>query len=503
MMDDSNFETIVVGGGPAGSTAATFIAMQGHRVLLLDEQQQPAYKIGESLLPATVHGICPMLGVSDALKRANFTTKLGGTFLWGTNPEPWTFQFGSSSKMAGSTSTAYQVERMKFDSILLNNARDKGVDVRERHKVIGLVVEDGRVVGIDYRDDRGNTRTSRARYVVDASGYQTSLNRQAGERIYSRFFQNLALFGYYRGGGRLPAPKQGNIFCAAFEHGWFWYIPLSPTLTSVGVVVGKENAPTLAKGWEPAMEEFIRACPAIQKLLANATRVTEGPYGELRVRKDYSYCHTKFWSPGLVLVGDAACFIDPVFSSGVHLATYSALLAARSINTCLKNELDEERCFSEFEVRYRREYAHFYDFLLAFYDKDNNIDSYYWHARKVMNSPETGNQAFIDLVGGVSGSGERLYVDSEEFLRARVGLGSLLFSESKAAATDANSGDPQRVEFYRNLIGEIGQLQLQATLKEQRPMESPLFEGGLVPSVDGLHWAEAPVAVLSSTSDDL
>jgi len=326
--------------------------------------------------------------------------------------------------------------------------------------------------------------------VVDASGYNTALARLAGERVYSKFFQNLALFGYFHNAGRMPAPAQGNIFCAAFEHGWFWFIPLSDKLTSVGAVVGKELSSKLTAGYEPALNEFIQACPPIANLLANATRVTEGPYGELRVRKDYSYCNTKFWKPGLMLIGDSACFIDPVFSSGVHLATYSALLAARSINTCLANGLEEARCCDEFEARYRREYANFYDFLLAFYDMDGDIDSYFWQARKVLNSPEVGNRAFIDLVGGVSGTGESLYADTKEFLSQRHGLGEVLFPQASGDPAAGQSNEKQRSEFYTNLLGEIVQVRSQASLKERRPMEQPLFPGGLVATPDGLHWMD-------------
>ena len=487
---DSHVDVVVVGGGPGGSTAATFIAMQGNRVLLLEKEQLPFYKIGESLLPATIHGICPMLGVSDALNQANFMRKLGGTFRWGKSQEPWNFLFAESAKMAGPTSTAFQVERMKFDSILLENARKKGVDVRERHSVTGVIHENGRVAGVEFTDNLGVSHTVHSRYVVDASGHQSILARYAGERIYSNFFQNIALFGYFSGAGRMPAPHQGNIFCAAFDNGWFWFIPLTPTLTSVGAVIGKEHASLLRQGYEPAMNHFITACPPIQKLLSTAVRVTDGPYGELRVRKDYSYCHTKFWVPGLVLLGDAACFIDPVFSSGVHLATYSGLLAARSINTCLKQDLDEERCFSEFEARYRREFGLFYDFLLAFYDLDQDLDSYFWHARKVTNSSEAVNKAFVELVGGVGGAREQLYSSPEEFIRAREGLGQALFPESGGPATTGNS-EARKTEFYTDLLGEIFQLQAQAKLKERRPPEFALFPDGLVPSVDGLHWREA------------
>jgi FAD-dependent halogenase len=237
-----DFDVIVAGGGPGGSTAATLVALQGYRVLLLEKERLPFYKVGESLLPATVHGICPLLGVSESLKQANFVRKRGGTFRWGKNPEPWTFSFASSSTMAGPTSMAYQVERMKFDQILLDNARAKGVDVQEGCKVTAPVIENDRVVGLRFVDEHGADQVGQAKYVVDASGHQTTLSRFAGERVYSKFFQNVALFGYYQNAGRLPEPNEGNIFCAAFEHGWFWYIPLSSTLTSVGAVVGIEHA---------------------------------------------------------------------------------------------------------------------------------------------------------------------------------------------------------------------------------------------------------------------
>src|SRR4030095_15598415 len=173
--ENEQFDLIVIGGGPAGSTVSTFVAMQNHKVLLLERERFPRYQIGESLLPATVHGICVMLGVSEDLKQANFTRKLGGTFRWGTSPTPWTFTFGSSSMIEGSTAYAYQVERSKFDAILLNNARRNGVDVRERCAFTGPVTENGRITGVEYVDSEGHERIAKARYVADASGHQSRL----------------------------------------------------------------------------------------------------------------------------------------------------------------------------------------------------------------------------------------------------------------------------------------------------------------------------------------
>ncbi|TYB71029.1 tryptophan 7-halogenase [Nonomuraea sp. PA05] len=352
-------DVIVVGGGPSGSTLASLVAMQDHRVLLLEKETFPRYQIGESLLPSTVHGVCRLIGVTDELARAGFTVKRGGTLRWGANPKPWTFLFSVSPKMAGSTSFAYQVERMKFDKILLDRARELGVRVREQCSVTDvLTAPDGRVHGVRYTGPDGAETEVHAKYVVDASGNRSRIhNKVGGTRKYSEFFRSLALFGYFEGGKRLPAPNSGNILSAAFESGWFWYIPLSDTLTSVGAVVARDMAHRIQGDPENALKTLIQECPEVSELLDGATRVTTGEYGQIRVRKDYSYHQTRFWRPGMVLVGDAACFVDPVFSSGVHLATYSALLAARSINSVLAGRIGEQAAFDEFERRYRRGYG--------------------------------------------------------------------------------------------------------------------------------------------------
>ncbi len=402
MDSTETYDVIVVGGGPAGSTVSSFVALRGHSVLLLERERFPRYQIGESLLPATINGVCAMLGVTEELKNANFTYKRGGCYRWGKHPEPWSFTFGPSTIFPGSEAFAYQVERMKFDQILLDNARRKGVEVREEHIVTGVLRERGRIAGVEYVTAAGERGTARARWVVDASGNRTGISNTVGERVYSQFFRNVALFGYYENGKRLPEPNAGNIFAEAFGEGWFWYIPLTPTLTSVGAVVSREHADKLRQAPEGAMAGFIASTEIIKDLLAPARRVTEGPYGQLRIRKDYSYANTRFWAPGAVLVGDAACFIDPIFSSGVHLATYSALLAARAINAVLDEGLPEERCFQEFEQRYRREFGNFYQFLMAFYDMDKDLDTYFWAARKVLNTEESSNDSFIRIVTGTS-----------------------------------------------------------------------------------------------------
>lgn len=480
----SEYDVIVVGGGPAGSTVSTLVAKRGHRVLLLERESFPRYQIGESLLPATVHGVAKLLGVHEDIERAGFTVKHGGTFRWGANPEPWTFDFAVSHRMAGPTSFAYQVERAKFDKILLDNAARNGVDVRERHTVTDVLRdEEGRVTGVRFQDADGSAdgaeHTAYARYVVDSSGNTSRLHTHTGgQRVYSEFFRNLALFGYWHNGARLPKPSDGNILCVAFDAGWFWYIPLTPTLTSVGAVVHPEHTSRIQGDPETAMAELIDACPMIKQNLANATRVTEGIYGQLRVRKDWSYRNTDFHAPGMVLVGDAACFVDPVFSSGVHLATYGATLAARSLNSCLAGELEEKEAFAEFDARYRREYALFYEFLVGFYDLHQSEDSYFWSARKVANTAPTDLESFINLVGGVAG---------DEFTGRLSATSAELADTFGGGTSTAHPGGG----FLGSLLAAGAELQVGAALGDHGALDSAAVDGGLTVSADGLSWERA------------
>ena len=483
-------DVVVVGGGPGGSTLASLVAMQGHRVVVLEKEKFPRYQIGESLLPSTVHGVCRLTGVADELARAGFTLKRGGTQRWGSNPEPWTFSFSVSAKMTGQTAYAYQVERSKFDKILLDHARRMGADVREKCAVTDIVSDEDRIRGVSYTGPDGQPGEIRAKYVVDASGNKSRIYKHTGgSRQYSEFFRSLALFGYFEGGKRLPPPNSGNILSAAFDSGWFWYIPLSETLTSVGAVVRRELAAKIQGDPEHALQALIEECPLISDYLQGTKRITDGEYGQLRVRKDYSYHTTKFWRPGLILIGDAACFVDPIFSSGVHLATYSALLAARSINSVMAQMVDEPTAFREFELRYRREYGVYYEFLAAFYDMHVSESSYFWSAKKVTNNTHSELESFVELVGGVS-SGEAALAEAGPLAqrfkdRSREFAGAV----DELVANDERSMLPLfKSSIVRQAMREGAQVQTRALLGEDTGAEAPLFDNGLVPSADGMFW---------------
>jgi halogenation protein CepH len=483
-------DVVVVGGGPAGSTVATLIARAGYRVIQLEREHHPRHQIGESLLPSTIHGVCRLLGVSDKVHAAGFVRKRGGTFRWGAQSEPWTFAFSTISPEG--SDYAFQVERARFDALLFEHARSQGVDCREGIEVLRAVDDDDAVAGVLTRDASGREATIEARFVVDASGHGSRLARLAGRRIHSDFFRNVAVYGYYRGAARQPAPNAGNIITSAFAHGWCWFIPLSDELTSVGAVVDQSQAQRIGEDREAALESFVAESPVVSEMLSDASRITDdGMYGAIRVRKDWSYSNESYSAPGLLLIGDAACFIDPVFSSGVHLATYSGVLAARTVNTLLAGGVDRQLCLDEFERRYRSEFRLFYEFLVAFYDMRQEWDSYYWKARDLLGTPERANDAFIRLVAGGASA-------PEDFFALRAGLGEA-FADVVAVAAESDSRDDD--ELLGPLSGDPAALrrrrQGRATVTEglarmhsggALSLDAPAAADRLVATEDGLRW---------------
>lgn len=351
-----------------------------------------------------------------------------------------------------------------------------------------MIEHDDRVGGLRFTDGDGNRVEVSARFVADASGNTSRIAKSiGGRRVYSDYFRNVAVFGYYENGARLPEPKQGNIYCPTFGDGWFWYIPLSDTLTSVGAVVRHDAVHRVQGDPAGALERFIAECPPIRDMLADATRVTDGPYGQVRVRKDYSYHHTRFWRPGMLLVGDAACFVDPVLSSGVHLATYGALTAARSVTSVLSGDIEEKDALEEYEFRYRAEYAKFYEYLVSFYNMNADADGYFWAAKRVTDADTSELEAFAELVGGGS-SGEHALTDVQT-LRDRIDERT---QDLEAALHDTDgdgaTGSLHHSQTVRNAMREGNNLQIHAALGRRPGREKPLRPHGLIPSADGLSW---------------
>lgn len=377
----NGYDLIVIGGGPSGSTLASLVAMAGHRVLLLDKERFPRHQIGESLLPATVHQMAQLLGIKQRIADAGFVVKRGATFSWGTMPGTlWTMNFGrlppDQVLLPPDAPFAYNVPRHAFDHLLLQACAEKGVEVREGCTVNELISEDGRVRGVRFTDEQGRPQEARAKYVSITTGQMGMAGRVLGPREYSLFFRKIAVFGYYEGAGRLTFPLDGNTFFETHDDAWLWYIPLSDTLTSVGAVIPGTQAAAVKADLRGALDRHVRGCPIVWDMVKDARPATVEPFVPVRMRSEYSYCRTSFWAPGVLAVGDAACFVDVLLSSGVHLATYGALLAARSLNSILAGELDETHAMNEFETRLRMEFGIFYRGLVGLYDMNCSSETY-------------------------------------------------------------------------------------------------------------------------------
>jgi halogenation protein CepH len=389
-----SYDVIVIGGGPAGSTAASLLAHSGRRVRVLERERFPRYHVGESLLSATLP-ILAHVGVLPAIEQAGFIRKPGGTFLWGTTPEPWTFWFREDP---GGYGHAYHVVRAEFDAILLRHAAREGAEVTEGCTVEG--VEGTGPLRVTARCEDGTPLVVEATHVVDASGQHALIGRRAQLREYNPFFKNLALWSYFTGAARLEEPFTDNIFSAAFGDGWCWYIPLHDGTMSVGAVVdaARWRERTRAEDLEATYRALLDACVPVARMLAGAHQVAP-----VRVIRDYSYSSTRFHDGGAVLVGDAACFIDPVFSTGVHLACLAGLLAAEALERTLGGE-PVAAAFADYDAAYRRAFERYRRFVTFFYNHHQATDSYFWQARKLVDpgAELSLREAFVRLVAGTN-----------------------------------------------------------------------------------------------------
>jgi FAD-dependent halogenase len=387
-------DVVVIGGGPAGSVAATLLADAGHRVVVFERERFPRYHIGESLLSATLP-ILDAVGATPKIEAHGFLRKPGGTFQWGRKREPWSFWFREDP---GGRPHAYQVVRAEFDQLMLENARAHGAEVHEEHAVT-RVDTDGPAPVLEVRARDGRTRQVAPRFVIDASGQAAVIGAARGYRRFNDFFKNLAVFGYFTGAERLPGELVNHILSAAFADGWFWYIPLHDGTMSVGAVVDAKRWRDVADADpERTYRGLIARCPAIADRLARATLVSP-----VRIIRDYSYSSTQFWGPGWLLAGDAACFIDPVFSTGVHLACLAGFLGAQAVKAILGGTLPEAEALAGYEASYRGAFERYLRFLYFFYDHNEDPDSYFWTARRVLaHAPEdlSARESFVRLMSG-------------------------------------------------------------------------------------------------------
>jgi flavin-dependent dehydrogenase len=352
-------DVIVAGGGPAGSTAAAWLARSGYRVILFERDRFPRFHIGESLL-ASVNDVLVAIGADEAVRQAGFPQKWGATFMTADGSVERYADFAVAPDVP--VPQTWQVERATFDAILLRHAAASGADVREKHRVLDVAFDpDGVTVSVQ---GDGSPGTVRAQAIVDASGRGNLLSRKFNLRVDEPRLANVAVFAHYSGVPRAEGRRAGDIrIIARDDLGWFWMIPISKDLMSVGVVLPRSAAGTL-RDLEPAelLERAIADTPAVARLLASARR--EWP---ARVEKDFSYASRSYAGDRWVLAGDAGSFLDPVFSSGVAIALESALEAAKAMANGLAAGDLSARHFARFSRRQHARYRSFRRFVLGFY----------------------------------------------------------------------------------------------------------------------------------------
>ncbi len=333
-------DVLVIGGGPAGSTAAALLAGYGHKVVIFEKSKHPRFHIGESLLPMNMP-LFDKLGVAEQIKEIG-TIKLGAEFISPHHPAPSMIEFKEA--WVGDHTTAYQVRRDQFDQILFQNALDKGALGFEECKVVGIEFQGDAGVLVTGLDKEQQETKWRTRFVVDASGRDTFLSNFFGIKHRNKKHNSAAIFGHFSGATRLPGEAQGNISVFWFEHGWFWFIPLSDGNVSIGATCW----PYYMKMRETSLEQFlldtIALCPALVERMKNAKLVSP-----VSATGNFSYLSERSSGSHYILLGDAYAFIDPVFSSGVFLAMNSAFAGADAVHTCLTHPESAKNALRSFD----------------------------------------------------------------------------------------------------------------------------------------------------------
>ena len=390
------FDVIVIGGGPAGSTAASLLAKSGRNVLVLEKEKFPRYHIGESLVP----GVMPVLeelGILSEVDSGAFIRKYGNTLRWGAERDLWTIHFGE----AGPWEYAFEVKRAEFDNLLLERARTLGATVIEEATVTEVVFEAGRCAGVRYAlGKRGAPREVRAAYVLDASG-QTKLMAHRQDLIsWHEDLRNIAVWAYFQGGTQFTGLDRGNILTEYHEDGWVWVIPFRDGTRSVGFVSPAGVYTGSGLSAPEYFESRLARSREAKRLLAGAMRITD-----YRVTKDWSYACTRFGGPGYLIAGDAAAFVDPLFSTGVMLAMKSATAAAHALHRMLADPAQEDSCRDAYEVSYRDFFDTVVSFVRYFYDARRNRVEYWNHAQQLIDPVrELEERAdFIRLISGLAG----------------------------------------------------------------------------------------------------
>ena len=400
----SQYDILILGGGPAGSTLGALLAKDGLNVAIVEREQMPRPHVGESLIP----GVLPALASSGALaavESAGFTQKYGATYIWGRTREPWTGKF---SEVYPDQAFAYQVDRAKFDKILLDHAASEGADVYENTTALGPLGSSDHVYGARVRNESGPEFEMAADLTIDATGQNALFGRHFRTRQFNEELRHVALYGHWSGGHQLPdiieskdANDAGNILIVTVPDGWIWHIPIAHTMRSVGLVTEPSAVAELNAADRTAYYlKQVRACPEMSALLGAAEWISDS----VTTLSDWSFFCSNFAGPGYFLVGDAACFIDPILSTGVTLAVNGAVRAARAIRTVRESPWLQELTRDWYDTEYRGIATDFADLATHWYGGNADAEAWFWRAKQLADPSRSFSirQAFVHLSSGIT-----------------------------------------------------------------------------------------------------
>ncbi len=349
-------DVIVIGGGPAGSTAATLLVQRGFDVLLVERERFPRFQIGESLLPYN-NDLLDRLGVIPKLEGGEFFPKYGAEFVTGDGEVSYIFRFDRN--LPEQYHRTFQVKRADFDLLLLRNAAAQGVEVREETAVTAVRLDDAERATVEL----AGGETLEARFVIDASGHGSIVGQRHGGKSEIESLKKVAFFAHFRNVPRPEGRNAGNTIIVVLRDSWFWLIPITAELMSVGLVVDRDHFVKCGLQPEALLERTICETPYMAERMNNAERVTP-----IYSRKDFSYAMKRMVGPNYALVGDAAGFIDPIFSTGVFMAMKGADVAAKAIEHRLRS--GSMRLLRKYERSVNGALHRYFRFISNFYRRE-------------------------------------------------------------------------------------------------------------------------------------
>lgn len=405
MSKSETYDAVIIGGGPSGTSSAAVLAEYGHKVLIIEREKFPRYHIGESLIPFTFQPL-ERIGMIPKMRTSHFVKKYSVTFVQpdGRRSQPFYF-FNRYDR--NTVAQTWQVLRSEFDQMLLDNAREKGAEVREETTVNRLLMEGDRVIGVECTGKDGRTYEVHGKITLDCSGKEAFTSNRRGWRMNDPYLNKVAVWTYYKGSKRGADIDEGATTVAYVpDKGWFWHIPQHNDMVSIGIVAeGKYLTRGGVKDLKTIFDRELDENQWVKDHLAVGEQ-----QGNYFITSEYSR-HSRYCAaPGLVLVGDALAFLDPVFSSGVMLALKSGVMVGETIHSGLAaGDLSPAR-FTEYGAMIRVGVENMRKLVYAFYDPKFSF-------REVIKKhPEAGGEITDCLSGDVNKDFTQLWSWIREFV---------------------------------------------------------------------------------------